>query len=140
MKGDARFLAGGQSLVQALRLRLASAERLVDLGAIAELKGIQADAHWGTVQVQAVIASGQLSDVTFLVYPNHRSLSMQINQQAMPRLIQEAMGQTELRHGREGLDGERARRAEPARLSVGRIAGLHAPENRAARQIGQRCP
>jgi carbon-monoxide dehydrogenase medium subunit len=44
MKGDARFLAGGQSLVQAMRLRLASAERLVDLGAIAELKGITSDA------------------------------------------------------------------------------------------------
>jgi len=45
IQGDARFLAGGQSLVQAMRLRLASAERLVDLGAIADLKGITADAQ-----------------------------------------------------------------------------------------------
>jgi len=40
-QGDARYLAGGQSLVQAMRLRLASSERLVDLGAIPALQGIR---------------------------------------------------------------------------------------------------
>lgn len=39
-QGEARYLAGGQSLVQAMKLRLSSSERLVDLGGIAELKGI----------------------------------------------------------------------------------------------------
>jgi carbon-monoxide dehydrogenase medium subunit len=43
VQGDARFLAGGQSLVQAMRLRLSQSERLVDLGGIADLKGIRAD-------------------------------------------------------------------------------------------------
>jgi carbon-monoxide dehydrogenase medium subunit len=42
-QGDARFLAGGQSLVQAMRLRLSQSERLVDLGGIADLKGIRVD-------------------------------------------------------------------------------------------------
>lgn len=42
-QGDARFLAGGQSLIQAMRLRLSSSERLIDLGGIAELQGIRAD-------------------------------------------------------------------------------------------------
>ena len=41
--GDARYLAGGQSLIQAMKLRLSSSERLVDLGGIAELKTIKAD-------------------------------------------------------------------------------------------------
>ena len=41
LQGDARYLAGGQSLVQAMKLRLSSSERLVDLGGIAELKGIR---------------------------------------------------------------------------------------------------
>ncbi|MBX3605742.1 MAG: FAD binding domain-containing protein [Piscinibacter sp.] len=41
-QGEARYLAGGQSLVQAMKLRLSSSERLVDLGGIAELKGITA--------------------------------------------------------------------------------------------------
>jgi aerobic carbon-monoxide dehydrogenase medium subunit len=38
--GDARYLAGGQSLVQAMRLRLSNAPSIVDLGAVAELRGL----------------------------------------------------------------------------------------------------
>jgi carbon-monoxide dehydrogenase medium subunit len=41
--GDARYLAGGQSLVQAMKLRLSSSERLVDLGGLTELAGIKID-------------------------------------------------------------------------------------------------
>ena len=41
--GDARYLAGGQSLVQAMKLRLSQSERLVDLGGIAEMAGITVD-------------------------------------------------------------------------------------------------
>ncbi|HEU0114031.1 MAG TPA: FMN-binding protein [Thermomicrobiales bacterium] len=50
-----------------------------------------ADANWGEVEVQAVIAGGQLRDVRFLQYPNHRGRSVAINQQAMPILTQEAI-------------------------------------------------
>jgi carbon-monoxide dehydrogenase medium subunit len=60
MKGDARFLAGGQSLVQAMKLRLASSERLVDLGGIADLKGIQVDANGvriGAMTTHAAVAA-----------------------------------------------------------------------------------
>ncbi len=42
-KGEAKLLAGGQSLVQAMKLRLAAPSDLVDLGAIKELAGIKAD-------------------------------------------------------------------------------------------------
>ena len=42
-QGEARYLAGGQSLVQAMKLRLASPERMVDLGGLAELRGIKQD-------------------------------------------------------------------------------------------------
>lgn len=42
-QGDTRYLAGGQSLVQAMKLRLSSSERLVDLGGAADLKGIRLD-------------------------------------------------------------------------------------------------
>ncbi|MES2512208.1 MAG: xanthine dehydrogenase family protein subunit M [Pseudomonadota bacterium] len=38
--GDARFLAGGQTLLASLKLRLAQPDGLVDLGQLAELKGI----------------------------------------------------------------------------------------------------
>ena len=43
-EGDARFLAGGQSLVQAMKLRMSTSERLVDLGGIASLAGIRVEA------------------------------------------------------------------------------------------------
>ena len=43
LRGDARFLAGGQSLIQAMKLRLSSSETLVDLGGVADLKGIKID-------------------------------------------------------------------------------------------------
>lgn len=40
---DTRYLAGGQSLIQAMRLRLSQSERLVDLGDVAELREIRAE-------------------------------------------------------------------------------------------------
>ena len=47
--GDARFLAGGQTLIQAMKLRLSSSESLVDLGGISDLKGIKADGSSVTI-------------------------------------------------------------------------------------------
>ena len=41
--GDARYLAGGQSLIQAMKLRLSASETLVDLGGIADLKTVRMD-------------------------------------------------------------------------------------------------
>ena len=43
LQGDSRYLAGGQSLIQAMKLRLSSSEKLVDLGGVADLKGIKMD-------------------------------------------------------------------------------------------------
>ena len=40
---DARYLAGGQSLIQAMKLRLSQSERLVDLGAIPDLMTYRMD-------------------------------------------------------------------------------------------------
>jgi carbon-monoxide dehydrogenase medium subunit len=60
MKGDARYLAGGQSLVQTMKLRLSSPERLVDLAGVADLKGIKADADnvvIGSMATHAEVAS-----------------------------------------------------------------------------------
>src|SRR5450755_4115418 len=54
---DTRYLAGGQSLIQAMRLRLSQSERLVDLGAIADLKGIKADGNGVTIGAMATHAA-----------------------------------------------------------------------------------
>jgi uncharacterized protein with FMN-binding domain len=53
--------------------------------------GSVADANWGNVEVKVVITNGQISDVQFLQYPNHRNRSREINDQAMPMLTQEAI-------------------------------------------------
>jgi len=58
--GDARYLAGGQSLIQAMKLRLSQSERLVDLGGIAELKGIRVDGNnvvIGAMTTHAAVAA-----------------------------------------------------------------------------------
>jgi carbon-monoxide dehydrogenase medium subunit len=52
-----RYLAGGQSLVQAMRLRLSQSDRLVDLGGIAELKQIRAEGNGVTIGAMATHAS-----------------------------------------------------------------------------------
>jgi uncharacterized protein with FMN-binding domain len=53
--------------------------------------GSVADAYYGNIQVQAVIANGQISDVQFLQYPSDRSRSVSINTRAMPILKSEAI-------------------------------------------------
>ncbi|MBI1863738.1 FMN-binding protein [Candidatus Woesebacteria bacterium] len=49
------------------------------------------DAYYGDVQVQVAVQGGKISDVTFLKYPNDRRTAIEINQQAMPFLKQEAI-------------------------------------------------
>ena len=51
-QGDSRYLAGGQSLVQAMKLRLSASEVLVDLGAVPGLAEITAEQ--GAIRVGAM--------------------------------------------------------------------------------------
>jgi len=48
-KGDAKLLAGGQSLIQAMKLRLASPTDLIDLGTVKDLAGIKSDGKSVTI-------------------------------------------------------------------------------------------
>ena len=54
---DARYLAGGQSLIQAMKLRLSQSETLVDLGAIPDLKTIRMDGANVVIGAMATHAS-----------------------------------------------------------------------------------
>ena len=47
--GDARLLAGGQSLVAAMKLRLSRPSDLIDLGALADLRGIKVEGNAVTI-------------------------------------------------------------------------------------------
>jgi uncharacterized protein with FMN-binding domain len=53
--------------------------------------GSVADAHWGYIQVQAIIQNGKITDVQFLQYPNEHNRSVMINQYADPQLTSEAI-------------------------------------------------
>ncbi|MDB5194988.1 MAG: FMN-binding protein [Parcubacteria group bacterium] len=53
--------------------------------------GSVADAYYGNLQVAAVVSGGKLTKVNVLQYPNDRGESVQINQQALPVLIREAI-------------------------------------------------
>ena len=56
---DAKLLAGGQSLIAAMKLRLAQPAQLVDLGDVAELKGIKVDA--GAVTIGAMTRHAEVA-------------------------------------------------------------------------------
>jgi uncharacterized protein with FMN-binding domain len=53
--------------------------------------GNVSDAFYGSVQVQATIQGGKITNVEFLQYPNDRGQSIRINNQAMPLLKSEAI-------------------------------------------------
>lgn len=56
---DDKLLAGGQSLLPTLKLRLADVDKLVDLGAIAELKGISVSGN--EVSIGAMTTHGEVA-------------------------------------------------------------------------------
>jgi uncharacterized protein with FMN-binding domain len=53
--------------------------------------GPSIDAYYGNIQVAAVISGGKLTDVQILDYPQDRRTSQNINSQALPILVSEAI-------------------------------------------------
>ena len=58
-KSEGRYLAGGQSLVQAMKLRLSSPSDLIDLGTIKDLSGIKASGS--TVEIGAMTRHAEVA-------------------------------------------------------------------------------
>ena len=75
---DARAIAGGHSLVPMMKLRLASPSHLVDLGGVADLKGIREDG--GDVVIGATTTQHEVmgSDVLSKKVPILRETALQI--------------------------------------------------------------
>jgi len=75
---DGRALAGGHSLIPMMKLRLATPASLIDLGAIAELKGIRADGN--DVVIGAMTTQHELigSDLLGAKIPLLKEVSEQI--------------------------------------------------------------
>jgi carbon-monoxide dehydrogenase medium subunit len=110
-QGDARYLAGGQSLVQAMKLRLSSSERLVDLGGIADLKGIKIDG--GNVVIGAMSTHATVA----------RSADVQ---KAIPALAELAGGIGDQMVRNAGTLGGSIANADPAACYPAAILGLGA--------------
>jgi aerobic carbon-monoxide dehydrogenase medium subunit len=84
-KEEARYLAGGQSLVQAMKLRLSSPTDLIDLGTIKDLVGIKASG--GGVEIGAMTRHADVA-------------SSSVVQKAIPALASLAgiIGDRQVRH------------------------------------------
>jgi carbon-monoxide dehydrogenase medium subunit len=118
--GDARYLAGGQSLIQAMKLRLSSSERLVDLGGLADLKGIKVDANSVTIGAMtthaAVAASAEV-------------------QRAIPALAELAGGIGDPMVRNMGTIGGSIANSDPAACYPAAVLGLGATIHTDRRQI-----
>lgn len=55
---EAQFLAGGHSLIPMMRLRMAAPEHLVDLGDVAELRGVEITSD--TIRIGAMTTQGEM--------------------------------------------------------------------------------
>src|SRR5258705_2230491 len=58
-KTEGRYLAGGQSLVQAMKLRLSSPTDLIDLEALGDLKTLKAES--GSVTIGAMVRHAEVA-------------------------------------------------------------------------------
>ena len=118
--GDARYLAGGQSLIQAMKLRLSSSERLVDLGGAPELRGICIDGDR--------IVIGAMS--------THASVAHSADiQRAIPALAELAGGIGDPMVRSMGTIGGAIANADPAACYPAAVLGLGATVHTDQRQI-----
>ncbi|MFL6566809.1 MAG: FAD binding domain-containing protein [Burkholderiales bacterium] len=110
-KSEGRYLAGGQSLVQAMKLRLSSPSDLIDLGAIGELKALSGDA--GSVSIGAMVRHAEVAASPAV-------------QKAIPALAQLAgiIGDRQVRH--MGTIGGSLANSDPAADYPAAVLGLGA--------------
>jgi len=110
-KPEGRYLAGGQSLVQAMKLRLSSPSDLIDLGAIGDLKALSADS--GSVTIGAMVRHAEVAASPAV-------------QKAIPALAQLAgmIGDRQVRH--MGTLGGSLANSDPAADYPAAVLGLDA--------------
>jgi len=110
-KPEGRYLAGGQSLVQAMKLRLSSPSDLIDLAALGDLKALSADA--GSVSVGAMVRHAEVAASPAV-------------QKAIPALAQLAgiIGDRQVRH--MGTIGGSLANSDPAADYPAAVLGLGA--------------
>jgi aerobic carbon-monoxide dehydrogenase medium subunit len=110
-KSEGKFLAGGQSLVQAMKLRLSSPSDLIDLAAIGDLKALSADGN--SVTIGAMVRHADVAAAPAV-------------QKAIPALAQLAgmIGDRQVRH--MGTIGGSLANSDPAADYPAAVLGLGA--------------
>jgi aerobic carbon-monoxide dehydrogenase medium subunit len=110
-KQEGKYLAGGQSLVQAMKLRLTSPTDLIDLNAIGDLKALKAEA--GSVTIGAMVRHAEVAASSAV-------------QRAIPALAELAgmIGDRQVRH--MGTLGGSLANSDPAADYPAAVLGLGA--------------
>jgi carbon-monoxide dehydrogenase medium subunit len=119
-KGDARYLAGGQTLIQAMKLRISQSERLIDLGAVPELSGICMDGDKVVIGATTTHAAVAASDVV---------------RKACPALADLAAGIGDMMVRNMGTLGGSIANADPAACYPAAVLGLGATVHTNKRKI-----
>jgi len=119
-KSEGRFLAGGQSLVQAMKLRLSSPSDLIDLNAVADLKTLKVEGS--TVAVGAMVRHAEVAGSSAV-------------QKAIPALAELAgmIGDRQVRH--MGTLGGSLANSDPAADYPAAVLGLGASVITTQREI-----
>lgn len=118
--GDGKLLAGGQTLLPTLKQRLAQPSRLVDLGALPELKGIKAEGNGLTIGAMARHAEVAHSSVVKSTIPALAALA-------------EGIGDPQVRN--RGTLGGSIANHDPAADYPGAVVGLGATVKTNKREI-----
>src|SRR6478672_6703273 len=110
-KSEGRYLAGGQSLVQAMKLRLSSPSDLIDLAALGDLRALSGDS--ATVTIGAMVRHAEVAASPAV-------------QKAIPALAQLAdiIGDRQVRH--MGTIGGSLANSDPAADYPAAVLGLNA--------------
>ncbi len=117
---DAKFVAGGQSLIAAMKLGLSAPSALIDLAGIASLKGI-------TVSGNAVTIGAMTTHATVAASPDVRK--------AIPALAQLAGGIGDRQVRNRGTLGGSLANADPAACYPAAVLGLGATIKTDKREI-----
>lgn len=118
--GDGKILAGGQTLLPTLKQRLAQPSRLVDLGALPELKGIKAEGNGLTIGAMTCHAEVAHSSVVKSAIPALAALA-------------EGIGDPQVRN--RGTLGGSIANHDPAADYPGAVLGLGATVKTNKREI-----
>ena len=119
-QGDSRYLAGGQSLVQAMKLRMSASERLVDLRQVPGLDSITCD-HEG-LRIGAMVRHAEVARSPLV-------------QQHLPALAELAAGIGDPMVRSMGTLGGSLANADPAACYPAAVLGLGATVHTSSRSI-----